>query len=68
MWVLWRFGSTRICRSRKEKSGRRQRASAARSVLGNVGMSSSCGMGRHTPEQFEAATALIRELSEEATR
>lgn len=50
------------------KKRSRQRASAARSVLGNVGMSSSCGMGRHTPEQFEAATELIRELAGEATR
>lgn len=46
----------------------RQRANAARSVLGNVGLSSSCGLGRHTPEQFEAATTLIRELAQEAAR
>jgi hypothetical protein len=41
----------------------RRRAAAAREAIGpTFGISTSCGMGRYTPEQFAAATALYGEL------
>ncbi|MCY4427967.1 MAG: hypothetical protein OXC05_13195 [Halieaceae bacterium] len=43
----------------------RRRASAVRATIGPAGVATSCGMGRHTPQQFELATELYRELSAE---
>jgi hypothetical protein len=41
----------------------RQRVAAAREAIGpTFGISTSCGLGRYTPDEFEAATALYREL------
>jgi hypothetical protein len=42
----------------------RQRAASARAAIGpGFGISSSCGLGRYTPEQFAAAGELYRELA-----
>lgn len=41
----------------------RERTAAVRQQIGPVGLSTSCGMGRYAPEEWEAAQQLFRELS-----